>query len=857
MKEIQFLNEHLWPGRFGHGLIVLAFISSLVAAIAWFLAGKEESKNIEESNRWRNLARIAFRTHALSVVGVFVCLFYIIYNHLFEYYYAYSHSSKALPVHYIISSFWEGQEGSFLLWMLWHALLGWVLMRSAKKYEDGVMSFLSLTQLILGSMLLGVYVGSFKIGSSPFILLREAMSEAPIFQTADYLKQYVQDGNGLNPLLQNFWMTIHPPMLFMGFASTIVPTGFALAGLWKKDYAGWIHAALPWTLFNVCILGIGIMMGGMWAYESLNFGGYWAWDPVENASLVPWLVMVAGLHTLLIYKHTGKALFTTYLLLISGFFLILYSTFLTRSGVLGNSSVHSFTDLGLSGQLLVLMIGLGVVSFGLLFIRRKQVPAGGKVDEQVATREFWLFTGAIILFVSAFQISTTTSIPAFNKFITWSLDLVGFKATSPEQFSWAGESIGNGLFKLLGGKLAPPKDVFLHYHKFQIPLAILILTLTVLAHFLKYKKDSFLQVYKKLLPYMVASVVLSIAVFYVAEYQPNQWQFFLYLFACFFAIIGNGALLIKQISAYKKNGSVITHAGFAIMLFGVLISSANKKTVSINTKYSYGKNFTDKEARENMYLRKGQADSIQGYRVTYLNDTTLEPNHYYRIQFEKGNEKFVLQPNAQVNPKMGLISNPDTKHYFSKDLFTYVSSVPSKDNFDKPENYLPPRQITLDADTISTSEDTILTKNSMVIFTGVFAPKDNLTPELENLVQNGAQLLMANFKVRTMDDRFFELKPVYAIMGNEVVNLPAENKEVGLNISLDGIDFGKGPLTNPHLHFTVNERKEMFVDYVILKAIEFPFINLVWWGTMVMMIGFGLSIMQRYRDAKRYEAKLD
>src|SRR5205085_7221679 len=147
------------------------------------------------------------------------------------------------------------------------------------------------------------------------------------------------DGSGLNQLLQNYWMVIHPPVLFLGFASTIVPFSFAIAGLWKKNFSGWTRVALPWTLFSCAILGTGIMLGAMWAYESLTFGGYWAWDPVENASLVPWMVLVAGIHTLLIYKHSGHSLRTTHLFFIIAFGLVLYSTFLTRSGILGETSV--------------------------------------------------------------------------------------------------------------------------------------------------------------------------------------------------------------------------------------------------------------------------------------------------------------------------------------------------------------------------------------------------------------------------------------------------------------------------------------------------------------------------------------
>ncbi len=167
-------------------------------------------------------------------------------------------------------------------------------------------------------MVVGITVFGIKIGSNPFVLLR---NEVPgeIFSRPEYLNM-IRDGNDLNPLLQNYWMVIHPPVLFLGFASTLIPFAFAIGGLWTKRFGDWVNDALPWALFSGGIFGLGIMMGAAWAYESLTFGGYWAWDPVENASLVPWLVLVSGIHTLLIYRHTGHSLRATYFSLFFRFY---------------------------------------------------------------------------------------------------------------------------------------------------------------------------------------------------------------------------------------------------------------------------------------------------------------------------------------------------------------------------------------------------------------------------------------------------------------------------------------------------------------------------------------------------------
>ena len=243
-------------------------------------------------------------------------------------------------------------------------LLGIVLIFTAKKWERGVVAIMALSQVVLTAMILGVdVVGMYKLGSSPFELLRDKM-QAPLFSMPNYLDNLI-DGTGLNPLLQNYWMVIHPPTLFLGFALTIVPFAFAVTSLFQKEYRAWIKPALPWALAGGMILGAGIIMGGFWAYESLSFGGYWAWDPVENASLVPWLLLISGIHLMLIKKVTNSSTIASYTLIISSYIMVLYATFLTRSGVLGETSVHSFTDLGLAGQLMqfvVLFIWLPIIA---------------------------------------------------------------------------------------------------------------------------------------------------------------------------------------------------------------------------------------------------------------------------------------------------------------------------------------------------------------------------------------------------------------------------------------------------------------------------------------------------------------
>ena len=321
---MDYIGEHIWAGELGRFAVSLALTSAMLAVFAFWQS--EKNKN------WKKLGQVAFAIHALSVFTVVGTLFFMMANHYFEYDYVWKHTSLDLPGRYLFSAFWEGQEGSFLLWMFWHAVLGLALLFTAKKWTGPVLGTIAAVQAFLSSMILGVYVFGLKIGFSPFILVREMPENIglPWTEMTDYLTRFpsFMDGSGLNPLLQNYWMTIHPPTLFLGFASTIVPFAFAIGALLRKDYKGWIKPALPWAFFSVSILGTGILMGGAWAYEALSFGGFWAWDPVENSSLVPWLTMVAGAHLILVQKNKGGVLPSAMFLSIISFLLVLYSTFL-------------------------------------------------------------------------------------------------------------------------------------------------------------------------------------------------------------------------------------------------------------------------------------------------------------------------------------------------------------------------------------------------------------------------------------------------------------------------------------------------------------------------------------------------
>lgn len=813
---MDFIGESLLPGQLGHFFVLLSFIASLAATVAYFIGTKKTSP--EDKAHWRKLGRIFFIAEAVSVVSIFAILFFIISNHLFEYKYAWQHSSKALEMKYLLACFWEGQEGSFLLWSFWHCILGLVVIRYEKKFEAPVMTIVSFMQLMLATMIVGFTFFGNKIGANPFVLLRNELS-APIFSQPDYLS-LITDGNDLNPLLQNYWMVIHPPVLFLGFAAMLLPFSFAIAGLWTRDYKGWTKPALSWSLFAAGILGLGIMMGAAWAYESLNFGGFWAWDPVENASLVPWLVLVAGIHTLVIYRHTGNALRSSFFFLILSLLLILYSTYLTRSGDLQETSVHAFTGEGITKWHLRFFVLIFLVpAFVLFFKRYKEIPHIAK-EEEASSREFWMFIGSLVFFLSAVSIIIMTSLPVFNKVASL---FVG-KDTQ--------------LFK----PLAFSEDTVFAYNRIQIFVAIILAFLTAITQYFKYKITSKQFVLKKLLVPTLAAVVIAALVlgFGNINYTENGIGYlaavWLAIVCSIYAVIANASYIWLGLNGrLRAAGGSVAHFGFGLMLLGILISSSKKEVLSYNLTgmmAPFGADSKEK-AGENSTLVKGLRTDMGSYWVTYEKDSAhpKKPLWFYHIKFEdkKKKETFTLKPNAFVNYKgnEGLMANPDARHYLTYDVFTYITSL---------------------ADPTKKIEDTtkfqshILRKGDTVFYSRGFMLLENVATK-NNIPGAGLQptdsASIVTLKIFAKSESIYTSEPLLINKAGTLIPFPDTVMAESLVLQLQKV---KGD----EVELGVKENGAI-MEYVTLKAYKFPFINLLWMGTIFMVVGFMMSMVRRIK----------
>jgi len=810
---MDYIGEHLLPGQLGHFFIVLSLVASLVATITYFLAA--QSKTEADAISWKKLARYAFILEVISVFAIFGILFYIIHNHLFEYHYAWKHSSRSLEFKYLLACFWEGQEGSFLLWSACHSVLGVILIKRSKNWEAPVMTIVSFAQFALATMVAGLYFFGWKMGSNPFILLRDSgvLDNAAGLHInfdvnqplrPDYMLS-VKDGNDLNPLLQNYWMVIHPPVLFMGFASTIVPFAFAMAGLWKKQYGEWTKPALPWALFSAAVLGVGIMMGGMWAYESLTFGGYWAWDPVENASLVPWMILVSGIHTLLIYRHSGHSLRATYLFFILAFGFILYSTFLTRSGILGESSVHAFTDLGMNFQLLTFLLIFVLPSLAFFFARYNKIPSVQK-EENTSSREFWMFIGALVFFLSAIVIIGKTSLPVFNK--------------------------------IFGTNIAPPEDAEFAYNSIQIYVAIIMAALTAVSQYLKYKDTSGKYFWKKILIPTIITLILSalFIVFGDIDYNKKgpvfQGSIWLAVVCSIYTIVANaGYIWLGLKGNLKLSGGSISHVGFGMVLLGILISSSNKEILSNNIGGIPAPLAEGEDPRENLTLVKDMTANMGRYSLTYEGDSAhpKKQQWYYKVRFKSndGKEEFVLLPNAFVNYKgnEGLMANPSAKHYWDHDVFTYITSIPNPENEKDTSSFKPFTRKT---------GDSLFYSRGFIIIQDV-KQKDSIPEELFGA---DGTLYEVPLKIYSKTGSTYSVTSRLANAKGEWFAIPDTITSESLVLQLQKVNPDKT------IEMGVKESSAV-LKYVTLKAYRFPFIKLLWYGVWITAIGILISMVRR------------
>ncbi|MCX8111609.1 MAG: cytochrome c biogenesis protein CcsA [Bacteroidia bacterium] len=646
----------------GSALTVGLWVSGVWGAIAAWEAYKGKSS-------WKRAGWVAWLIHNLTLFGTVGLLLYILLGHRYEFHYAWSHGSRLLPLQYITAALWEGQEGSFLLWMLWHGVLGWAIWLSRDPHRWGLLAGLLATNAYLATFLLGIALPQWSIaigagllwglwaaealptlwrlsgaallagvcmlpfspvrlaligglfllswmggispraaisalailllpmgeswGSFPFLYVWEVRSDMPV----GFIPS---DGNGLNPLLQSYWMVIHPPVLFSGYAAAALPFWEGLLAVRSGGLTGErSRRLLRWTWLAVGLLGLGIALGAYWAYETLNFGGYWNWDPVENASLAPWLVLVAAAHLIWVWRRQRRGGSSALALTLLPFPLVIYSAYLTRSGVLSDSSVHSFTDLGLGHWL---AWGIGVSLGGLLILGLRHLPHLAREAMRLLTRLALAVGGALLLWL-AFLLLLLTSLPVLNKAFgtNWTLGSGALQV----YYEWMGIFTAPALvlmgYALLKAYRARGWELLLWVS--ALVLSAIILSLWWAGWDLVYHPA-----YRSLL-------------------QSENWMYRLRgaLFLLLDDLLWGGAIValgaaiavLIQVRGRSHLWAGLGHSGFAILIIGAILSSGYEKVLSQNF------NPRSPGSGDNLFLPQGASTVALGYFVRY--EGLMEP----------------------------------------------------------------------------------------------------------------------------------------------------------------------------------------------------------------------------------------
>jgi cytochrome c-type biogenesis protein CcmF len=542
-------------------------------------------------------ARRAYGFFALSIALASVLLSLLLMMRDFRVEYVYQYSGLDLPGYFQFAAFWAGQKGSFLVWLFWGALLGLLVRRTAGPNEPAVMGVYTLTLLGLLFIL---------VRENPFVML----GRTPV------------DGTGLNPLLQDNWMVIHPPIMFVGYAASAIPFAFAMAALWRRQYDGWAARAFPWALGGFLVLGTAILMGGYWAYKTLGWGGFWGWDPVENASLIPWIfgtAMIHGLHMESAQKRYRRA---NYVFAFLTYISVLYGTFLTRSGVLADFSVHSFVDLGISGWLTILLGGFFLLGLYLIVTRWREIPTAPNEDP-LLSRGTFMVLATIVLMVSALVITGGTSAPLLTRFMK-----------DP-------------------GQVGPS-----FYNKVNLPIALLVAFLLALVPYLAWRGNPGREIARKILWPFVFSVAVTAAAAFWKVHDPFHLVYVLLATLALATNLQKTAAKVRGPGGLAGAGGYLAHVGVGVILLGIVASSGYDQSAKVT-------------------LVQGVPKEVDGMKLTFKRFIPRQGLEKERMEIEvarAGEKPILVYPKLFVNDRTRQVMvNPDIKSSPFQDL--YVSPI--------------------------------------------------------------------------------------------------------------------------------------------------------------------------------------
>ncbi len=796
----------------GNILLTTALAASIVAMIMYFFTYKGFKNTLLP-------ARISFNIMVILVFIASALLMQAILTHQYQYKYIFNYSGNDLSTGLLMSTFYAGQEGSFMIWLLFSTVIGLILLSYTSKrgdLEPRVMMVFTLSIAFLLLLVSPLLKNPFTyIWSTPtFVdikLVKQSLLSLPFMNkfilqdpnsgqtfvkigtelygnltAAGYsINEFLINGKGLNPLLQNFWMQIHPPILFIGFAMSAVPFSFAFAALLKNDYREWVKQSMPWILTGTMVLGLAIMLGGYWAYGILGWGGYWGWDPVENASLVPWIVGVALIHTMLVQNKTqahnkvGRFGKTNLILAIMVYLLVLYSTFLTRSGILGDASVHSFAEPGMMVYWLLIsfVFVFAFLGIGGIIYRWKFLSEHFNFEENLLSRELALFTAAVTLIASAIIVLVGTSAPIFSQAVQTSF-----------------------------------------YNELNLPIAIIIGLLNGLSLLLKWKSTKGKSILKQSRNALIGTVVITLLIILIGGVYDVMLA--LLAFSSVFALLVNLEIALKIVFHKKRFiGAYVAHTGIALFLLGVIASGSYKSKTQVS-------------------LVKNQPKAVLGYNLTFKGYTPISGTNRFKFNIEIANDN----SSTIVSPVMffseynnGLMREPDIMVQFTKDY--YITPLGYDDG----------------RESQTSGKVVTLTIGKPYAFDGktITFEKFNFPKDAMNSMQSGGDYEIGTLLNIKDGYKSYTAEPKLVSSNGKRSFKSVTIKEANLRIEMQNLKAGGtvdlvfSKLDEPNTKISKPQ------EILTVEASIEPFISLVWLGVLIMVLGFIISAARRSKESLR------
>ena len=533
--------------------LIIAVIVTAYTLLASVLGARKRKLELVESAINATFALAGLLTISIGA------LTYAFITHDFQVAYVANHSSSELPLAYTLSAVWAGQEGSLLFWAWLLSVFTVVVVIQNRRQNRSLMPYVIAVLVVVEMFLL--------------ILL--------IFVSPPFTRSGIvpSDGQGLNPLLQNPGMLFHPPMLFIGYVGFTVPFAFAVAALITGQLGDiWIRSTRRWTIFSWFFLGVGVFLGAQWAYVELGWGGYWAWDPVENASLMPWLTATAYLHSVMMQERKNMLKVWNMVLIILTFLLCIFGTFITRSGII--SSVHSFGQSALGPFFLGFMLITITASLILLIKRLPLLKSTNELDSLLSRESSFLFNNLILIGAAA-AVFLGTMFPVISEAVR------GVKIT-----------------------VGPP-----FFNRVMVPIGLTLLLITGICPLIAWRKATGRNFRQNLLTPLVVSLV-GCAVLFLAGmrhvYALLTFTISIFVVATIVMEFLKGVLarhsiksesfpvaLARLVWANKRRyGGYIVHVGMVLIFLGIAGSSAFKTSNEV-------------------FLKRGEQTSLKNYTITF------------------------------------------------------------------------------------------------------------------------------------------------------------------------------------------------------------------------------------------------